>query len=92
MVTILAKNDNIVFYNKFQEVYPNFSNKLKRIAPTLVLTELQLCAYLKLNFTTKAIAIYTKSSVESINQKKYRLRKKLNIPSDEDMNIWMGNI
>jgi tetratricopeptide (TPR) repeat protein len=89
-IVALAKRDLSIFYAKFQEVFPNFSKRIVEVAPTLVLSELQLCAYLKLNFSTKEIAIYTKSSVESINQKKYRLRKKMNIPSEENMNIWMN--
>ena len=89
-IVLLAKTDQSIFYSKFQEVFPNFISKILEVAPTLVLTELQLCAYLRLNFSTKEIAIYTKSSVESINQKKYRLRKKMNIPPGEDINIWMS--
>jgi tetratricopeptide (TPR) repeat protein len=90
LLVILAKKDSSIFYVKFQEVFSNFNKRIVEIAPTLVLSEMQLCAFLKLNFSTKEIAIFTKSSVESINQKKYRLRKKMNIPSDEDMNIWMS--
>ncbi len=89
-IVALAKRDQSIFYARFQEVFPDFCKRIIKAAPTLVLTELQLCAYLKLNFSTKEIAICAKSSVESINQKKYRLRKKMNIPSEEDINIWMS--
>ncbi|MGU9939292.1 helix-turn-helix transcriptional regulator, partial [Empedobacter brevis] len=80
----LAKNDEQAFYTKFHEVYPNFTQNLLIKFPALSTTELRLCSFLKLNFDTKKIAIYTNSSVKSIDSKKYRLRKKLNLsPKDE---------
>ena len=88
----LAKNNSTFFYAKFQEIFPVFCSNLIKKSSTLVITEMQLCAYLKLNFTTKEIAFYTKSTVQGVNQKKYRLRKKLNISSDEDLNVWMTNV
>ncbi len=88
----LAINDNPVFYIQFKEVYPEFIGTLKSKAPSLVLSELKCCALLKLNFSTKEIARFTNSTVRAIEQRKYRIRKKLDIPSDEDMNIWMMNL
>lgn len=69
-----------------------FIKKLLCISPNLVASELNICVLLRLNFDTKEIARYTKSSVRSIEGKKYRIRRKLGIPSDEYINIWMINI
>ncbi|WP_313101109.1 hypothetical protein [Epilithonimonas sp.] len=44
---------------------------------------------LKLNFTTKEIANYNNISVRSVETRKNRLRKLMNIPSDLDLNKWM---
>ncbi|MEF9478878.1 hypothetical protein OWR28_15180 [Chryseobacterium sp. 1B4] len=40
---------------------------------------------LKLHFTSKEIASYTLVQHRSVQQKKYRIRKKLNIPKETDI-------
>lgn len=88
----LAKSNNPEFITRFQEVYPNFFKNLLEIEPQLLNTELKFCALLFLNFSTKDIASYTFVQPQAIQMRKNRLRKKLNIPSDEDIYIWMKNI
>jgi hypothetical protein len=88
----LAINNNPAFLTKFNEFDPAFSKTLLSMAPNLVASEIEFCALLRLNFETKEIARYTKSSVRAAEGKKYRVRKKLNIPSDQDINIWMTRI
>lgn len=91
-IITLAMNDEATFYVKFQEAFPSFKKKLTNIAPTLVTSELKFAAYLKLDFSAKEIARYTNSSVRAVEAKKYRLRKKLNIPSEIDTNVWFSRI
>jgi hypothetical protein len=88
----LAVENNPAFLVKFNEFDTSFSKKLLDIAPTLVAAEIEFCVLLRLNFETKEIARYTKSSVRSVESKKYRIRKKLNIPSTMDINIWMTQL
>jgi hypothetical protein len=88
----LAITNNPAFLIKFNEFDPEFSKKILLIAPNLVASEIEFCALLRLNFETKEIARYTKSSVRAAEGKKYRIRKKLDIPSDQDINIWMTRI
>ena len=88
----LAVNNNPAFLIKFNEFDPGFNNKLLALAPNLVASEIAFCALLRLNFETKEIARYTKTSVRATEGKKYRIRKKLNIPSDQDINVWMTRI
>ncbi|TCD18104.1 hypothetical protein EZ456_21935 [Pedobacter psychrodurus] len=88
----LAVNNNPAFLIKFNDFDPEFSQKLLKIAPHLVASEIELCILLRLNFETKEMARHTKASVRAIESKKYRVRKKLGIPSDKDINIWMAHI
>ncbi|MES2426402.1 MAG: hypothetical protein V4560_05490 [Bacteroidota bacterium] len=88
----LAIDNNPAFLTKFNEFDTEFSQKLLAIAPNLVASEIEFCALLRLNFDTKEIARYTRSSVRAAEGKKYRIRKKLGIPSDHDINIWMTRI
>lgn len=88
----LIVNNNPAFLVKFNEFDTEFCKKLLEIAPTLIAAEIELCVLLRLNFETKEIARYTKTSVRAVEGKKYRIRKKLGVPSDQDINIWMTNI
>ena len=88
----LAVNNNPAFLMKFNEYDTEFSKKLLAIAPTLIAAEIEFCAMLRLNFETKEIARYTRISVRAVEGKKSRIRKKLNIPSDYDINLWMTQI
>ncbi|GGG53839.1 tetratricopeptide repeat protein [Epilithonimonas arachidiradicis] len=85
----LAKSNDSSFLSRFKEVYPFFYNKLITNYPELTTGQLQFCALLKLNFTTKEIAHYNNISVRSVETRKNRLRKQLGISSDIDLNKWM---
>lgn len=91
-VSILAQNNSPNFITRFQEVYPEFCEKLIKLDPEMQTSEIIFCAYLRLNFSTKEIANYTFVTPKTVQMRKYRLRKKLNIPSDHDINLWMKNI
>lgn len=91
-VVQLAKNNDPEFLTRFQEVYPEFFPALLKIEPQLLNTELKFCALLFLNFSTKDIATYTFVQPQSVQTRKNRLRKKLNITSEEDIYSWMRNM
>ncbi len=81
----LAKNNDISFLEKFQEVYPNVSQKLLAINPDLTKDNLVFCALIWLGFSSKDIAEFTFMQHRSVQIKKSRLRKKLNLGSDVDL-------
>ncbi|MGU3376556.1 hypothetical protein [Chryseobacterium sp. M5A1_1a] len=88
----LAKTNDPSFLGKFKEVYPEFCNSLLQICPDLLNSELSFCAYLKLNFSTKEIAEYTFVAPKSVQNRKNRIRKRLDIPSSEDLYIWISKV
>ena len=88
----LASTNDPSFLMLFKETYPDFYKKLNAINPGLIAGEQKLCAFLKLDLSTKEIAQYTNSSIRAVEAKKYRLRKKLSITSEEDINVWMMNL
>jgi tetratricopeptide (TPR) repeat protein len=77
------------FELRFQEVHSDFYNKLNELFPSLTPNELKLCAFLRLNMSTKDIAAITFLSVNSINIARHRLRKKLNIDQDENLIVFL---
>ncbi|UOU98621.1 LuxR C-terminal-related transcriptional regulator [Chryseobacterium daecheongense] len=85
----LAKDDDVSFLTRFNEVYPEFSKRLSLKYPDLTSNDIKFCALLKLNFSNKEIAQYGHLSIRTVESKKYRLRKKLKLTSDVDLNKWM---
>lgn len=67
------------FELQFNQVYEAFYRKLDNINPNLTVNDRRLCAYLRLNMTTKEIAALTNLSVHSVEVARHRLRKKLQI-------------
>lgn len=88
----LAKINDPSFLAKFKVVYPEFFQKIILLYPDILNSELLFCAYIKLNFSSKEIANYTFVTPKSVQVRKSRLRKKLNIPSHEDLYIWVKKI
>ena len=67
------------FYFYFTKVYSKFFERLETDFPELTLSEKRLCAFLKLNMTTKDIASLTYLNFKSVEVARIRLRKKLNL-------------
>ncbi len=88
----LVMEGSPLFFAKFKEIHPGFIDKIIEITPTIVSSELRFCALLKLGFSTNEIATYTKSTIRAVQSKRYRLRKKLNVPPEEDLYDWLANI
>jgi tetratricopeptide (TPR) repeat protein len=74
------------FEVRFTQVHKEFYDVLNLEFPDLTPNEKKLCAFLRLNMTTKDIASITHQSVQSINVARTRLRKKMNLAnSDENL-------
>lgn len=73
------------FRRHFESIHKSFFVKLRGINPGLTQTDLQLCAYIKLNMGTKEIARLMNITAESVNTHRYRLRKKLNLDTEETL-------
>ncbi|SDC62250.1 triple tyrosine motif-containing protein [Williamwhitmania taraxaci] len=69
----------------FDEVHDNFLKKIKETYPTLTPHELKMCAYLRLNMSTKDIAQMLNITVRGVEISRYRLRKKLGIESETNL-------
>ncbi len=88
----LALNNDPSFYLIFLEIYQDFGEKLLKINPMIKVSDIEFCAYIKVNLDTKQIAKLKKMSVRAVEGKKYRIRKKLNISLDQDMYIWLSEL
>lgn len=91
LITLIQNNDP-GFMFAFENAFPEFSDKLLKINPELQQSEIEFCALLKLKLTTKEIARYTFIETRTVQNKKYRLRKKLEIPQSVDIYNWIDAI
>ena len=71
------------FQEVFEQLHPEFYSKLKATYPELTRADLHLCALLRLNMTTKEIAGLQNITPKSANMKRYRLRQKMRLDSDD---------
>lgn len=71
------------FTIRFQEVHKGFYEALLAKFPDLTNNELKLCAFLRLNMSSKDISDLTGQRIQTIEQARYRLRKKLGISNSE---------
>lgn len=69
----------------FNNVHGDFLIKLSEKYPILKSHELKLSAYLRMNLTSKEIAQLMSISVRGVEISRYRLRKKLNIPTETNL-------
>jgi tetratricopeptide (TPR) repeat protein len=72
------------FELRFIQTHQGFYDTLQERFPDLTPNERKLCAFLRLNMSTKEIAAITHQSVNSINVARTRLRKKLGIDSSDE--------
>lgn len=73
------------FEQNFNLVYDNFMQKLTAAFPDLKDNDKKLCAYLRMGLSSKEMASLLNTTVRSIETARYRLRKKLNMESGENL-------
>jgi len=82
---IKSKQHWKLFDEYFDEVHEDFLNRLKEVHPDLTPKDLRLCAYLKMNISTKEIAPLMNISVRGVEISRYRLRKKLGLEAGANL-------
>lgn len=74
-----------VFEESFNEAHENFFKKLKANYPELVPNDLKLCAYLRMNMSSKEIASLLNITTRGVEIRRYRLRKKLCLSHNKNL-------
>lgn len=84
--------NSMSFYADFEKVYPNFNESLYKITPSITSHELKLCSLIRMNLTAKEISRIMNITPASVNKARYRLRKKFEFTSKEDLDLFLLNI
>jgi ligand-binding sensor domain-containing protein len=76
----------------FDEVHNNYLTTLKTKFPQLSNTDLKLCAYLRLNLSSKEIAQLLNISLKGVEVSRYRLRKKLGLATEVNLHDFLVEV
>jgi ligand-binding sensor domain-containing protein/DNA-binding CsgD family transcriptional regulator len=78
--------ESIDDWDRFSQYFDKSNNDFLKILkdnhPQLTAADLKLCAYLRLNLSTKAIADLLNLSIRGVESSRYRLRKKLSLANE----------
>lgn len=77
------------FQLNFDQVHQQFSKKLHQRHPQLSGNDIRLCCLLRINMTNKEIAAIQNISLGAVEKSKYRLKKKLDLQQDGDLNLYV---
>jgi tetratricopeptide (TPR) repeat protein len=89
---IVLDQDWEQFKKHFEEVHKGFFQKLITNFPELTNNDLRLCAYLKINLSTKEVARLLNVTTAAIKKSRQRLRKKLRLESEEDLTSYLNKL
>ena len=97
VIRIIDKNlNNTDDWKLFEEAFNNadkdFLKLIKEKHPVLTPNDLRLCAYLRLNLSSKEIAPLLNISPRSVEVKRYRLRKKMDLPHESSLTNYILEI
>jgi len=87
IIKSISEDDNMDrewenFALHFDKVHSDFISALKEKHPGLSNNEVKLCAYLRMNLSTKEIAQLMNISVRGVEVSRYRLRKKIELATE----------
>lgn len=89
---IQVDNDWKDFKLRFENVHQGFFDRLHEKFPSLTNNDLRLSVLVKMNFSIKEIGEMFGISPESVKTARYRLKKKLNLPSEQNLNEFLNEI
>jgi len=87
------KSDDVLkrIEEQFDLIHNNFMKRLSEKHPDLSLNERMMCAYLKMNLSSKEIAPLLNISLRGVETIRYRIRKKFELDRDESLIDYLNN-
>lgn len=89
---ITFDTDTQLFYERLDKLSDAFYSKLTDLFPNLSKNEIRLCSLIRLKMDSRNIATLQNITVASLNTSRYRLRKKLNLTEEVDLDQFIQNI
>lgn len=83
---------NFLFHKLFSEVHQDFINRLTSKHTILTANDIRIVSFIRINLGTKEIANLMNISPKSVDIARYRLRKKLDLAHEDDLNKYIREI
>ncbi|MDF1572876.1 MAG: triple tyrosine motif-containing protein [Bacteroidales bacterium] len=83
--SISSEDEWKVFEYHFDQTHENFFRRLKKQYPELTPGDLKLCAYLRMNLSSKELAPLLNINHKSVEVHRSRLRKKLRLSGEDNL-------
>lgn len=87
-----SDEDWVIFEQNFDEVHEAFIAKLRDRYPDLSAGELRLASFIRMDLSSKQIAPLFNISVRSVENKRYRLRKKLQLAGTDNLSDFIQHL
>ncbi|AWI27316.1 helix-turn-helix and ligand-binding sensor domain-containing protein [Flavobacterium pallidum] len=88
-INSVNKHEWETFETNLNQIHNEFIINLTKKFPSLTSKDIRLCIYLKMNLSSKEIAPMMNISFRGVELHRYRLRKKLNLNQEENLNKFM---
>ena len=96
IIRLLDKNisnedDWKIFESNFEQAHEEFLKRIREKFPELTPSDLKLCAYLRMNLSSKKIALLLGITIRGVENHRYRLRKKVGLEHDSNLIDYLMN-
>ncbi len=82
-------NNNYAFNTSVDLAFDDFQKRLSVTFPKLTHKDLRICSYIRMNKDNKTIAQQLNITIGSLDTSRYRIRKKMNLNSDTNLNDFL---
>jgi hypothetical protein len=89
---LMLNKDREEFEIQVEQACEGFFKSLEQRFPSLTNQERRLAALLRLNLSSKEISSILNISPKSVDQSRYRLRKKLDLPKTDNLGVFLNQI
>lgn len=89
---ISVDSDTQEFFERLDKLSDAFYSTLTSSYPNLSKNEIRLCSLIRLKIESRSIATLQNITMASLNTSRYRLRKKLNLSEDTDLDLFIQNL
>lgn len=86
---LLSESQEALFRRYFSQIYPRFIPAMRRDYPAVTTNDELVAMLIYLKYSSEEIALCLGISKQSVNSARYRLRKKLDLDKETDLNSFL---
>ncbi|MEO6049316.1 MAG: LuxR family transcriptional regulator, partial [Candidatus Kapaibacterium sp.] len=87
-----VESDWKIFERQLDQLHPDFLRTLSERYPDLTPAELKVCALLRTNLSTKDISGVLYLSERTVENHRYRIRRKMRLPADTNLSLLLAGM